>query len=104
MYGLHTNAEIGLGTQQCEFMFASLSDLIPKDETNASNDGGEKMRSDEMYISKIVGDWNIKEKMFNLLDIKDKISSEKGPYQNVFLQECEYMNFLIEEIHRSLLE
>jgi len=104
MYGLHTNAEIGLGTQQCEFMFDRLADLIPKDEAAGSSEGGEKVKSDEMYISKIVGDWNIKEKMFILVDIKDKISSEKGPYQNVFLQECEYMNFLIEEIHRSLVE
>jgi len=41
--------------------------------------------------------------MFNLTDIKDRIG-EKGPYQNVFLQECEYMNYLIEEINRSLVE
>lgn len=41
--------------------------------------------------------------MFNLLDIKDRIA-EKGPYQNVFLQECEYMNYLLEEVNRSLVE
>jgi len=102
MYGLHTNAEIGLGTQQCEYMFDMLTELMPRED----NGGGdtEKMRNDEMYISKVVGDWNIKEKMFQLIDIKDKINPEKGPYQNVFLQECEYMNYLIEEIHRSLIE
>merc|ERR1719335_1501136 len=104
MYGLHTNAEIGLGTQQCEFMFEMLLELMPRDDSASSGEGGEKQRNDEMYISKVIGDWNIKEKMFVLVDIKDKISGEKGPYQNVFLQECEAMNYLIEEINRSLVE
>lgn len=101
-YGLHPNAEIGLGTQQCNYMFEMLFELMPKD-SSASAGEGDKVKSDEMYISKVIGDWNIKEKMFNLLDIKDRIA-EKGPYQNAFLQECEYMNFLLEEINRSLVE
>ena len=29
---------------------------------------------------------------------------EKGPYQNVFIQECEWMNLLLNEIRRSLVE
>lgn len=41
--------------------------------------------------------------MFVLEDIKERIV-EKGPFQNVFLQECEYMNALIKEITRSLFE
>lgn len=32
------------------------------------------------------------------------MNDERGPYQNVFLQECEYMNNLINEILRSLAE
>merc|ERR1711953_1432794 len=103
MYGLHTNAEIGLGTQQCEYMFEMLTELMPKDD-NSGGEGGDKTRSDEMYISKVIGDWNIKEKIFVLVDIKDKISGEKNPYQNVFLQECEAINYLIEDINRSLVE
>jgi dynein heavy chain len=31
-------------------------------------------------------------------------AESKGPYQNVFLQEIEYMNFLLVEIVRSLDE
>ncbi len=42
---------------------------------------------------------NLKEKLFNLEDIRTKID-EVGPYQNVFLQECEYMNYLLLEIIR----
>ena len=41
--------------------------------------------------------------MFNISDIKDRIA-EKGAFQNVFLQECEYMNALLDEIYRSMLE
>ena len=32
------------------------------------------------------------------------MSEERGPYQNVFLQECDVMNVLINEIVRSLKE
>jgi len=103
-YGLHTNSEIGLGTQQCDFMFEMLLELIPRDDSAGQGDGGDKQRNDEMYISKVLEDWNLKDKIFSLVDIKDKISGEKDPYQNVFLQECEAMNYLLEEINRSLVE
>lgn len=54
------------------------------------------------YISKVQSDWSLKERMFALEDIKDRCGEVKTPYQNVFLQECEYMNFLIEEICSTL--
>jgi dynein heavy chain len=40
----------------------------------------------------------------NIDDIKGKLTDEPGPYQNVFLQECEVMNVLIYEIVNSLKE
>jgi len=41
----------------------------------------------------------------NIDDISSKLGDEqRGPYQNVFLQECEYMNALIREITKSLAE
>jgi len=41
----------------------------------------------------------------NIEDISSKLTEEtRGPYQNVFLQECEYMNKLIAEITKSLFE
>lgn len=41
----------------------------------------------------------------NIEDIASKLTEEtRGPYQNVFLQECEYMNKLIAEICKSLSE
>jgi dynein heavy chain len=41
----------------------------------------------------------------NIEDINSKISDEqRQPYQNTFLQECEYMNVLIRTIVSSLAE
>lgn len=40
----------------------------------------------------------------NIEDIASKMTDDRGPYQNVFLQECEVMNVLINEILRSLQE
>lgn len=50
-------------------------------------------------IKQVLEDMNLRDKIFNLEDIKTKID-EVGPYQNVFLQECEYMNYLLKEIIR----
>jgi len=38
----------------------------------------------------------------NVEDILSKMNEEKDPYQNVYLQECEAMNVLINEILKSL--
>merc|ERR1719310_560761 len=47
----------------------------------------------------------VQEKKFPTEDISRSLSDEeKGPYQYVFLQECEYMNGLIYEMVRGLQE
>lgn len=43
------------------------------------------------------------DKMLDIDDVEGSLE-EKGPYQNVFLQECEAMNTLLAEIARSLVE
>jgi dynein heavy chain len=56
-------------------------------------------------IKYILEDLNLKQAIYNLDDIKTRIDADsKGPYQNVFLQEIEYMNALLSEIVRSLEE
>lgn len=102
-YGLHPNAEIGLGTNQCNYIFSTLLDLLPKDSADKKEENLPVNRNADAYFNKIFFDYNLKEKIFNILDIKDKIV-ETGPFQNVFLQECEYMNTLLEEITRSMFE
>jgi dynein heavy chain len=103
-YGLHPNAEINLGTVQCTTLFETLVMLQPDAATSKHSDeaGGDKGQVGSPYIAKVQQDWTLKEKMFNLEDIRDKTVDNRGPYQNVFLQECEYMNYLIEEICSSI--
>lgn len=103
-YGLHPNAEINLGTVQCNNLFDTLVMLQPNDTTASSSDdpmSAEKMY-ETSYIVKVQQDWVLKERMFVLEDIKDRCGEARTPYQNVFLQECEYMNILLEEICSSL--
>jgi len=108
-YGLHPNAEIGFRTTQCENLFSVLLELQPKDSGSSSggDEGASQIRSKNEIVSDVIRqvleDMNLKEKIFNLEDIRTKID-EVGPYQNVFLQECEYMNYLLLEIIRSLEE
>jgi dynein heavy chain len=52
-------------------------------------------------IKYLLDDVNLKNMIFNLEDIKIRIDADnKGPFQNVFLQEIEYMNNLLFEIIR----
>ena len=50
-------------------------------------------------IRQCLDDFDLKGKIFTIDDIRTKIT-KIGPYQNVFLQECEYMNALLKEIVR----
>lgn len=102
-YGLHPNAEIGLGTNQCKYIFSSLLELLPRGRSGRPEENAATKTSFDHYQSKITSDFNLKERMFSIMDIKERIG-EKGPFQNVFLQECEYMNALLDEITRSMTE
>lgn len=85
-YGLHPNAEIGFRTSQCLSLFDTLVELQPKD--SGDDQAGELKSNNEItqdMIKFLFEEANIKEKVFNLEEIKGKMDSEKGPYQNVFL-------------------
>lgn len=56
-------------------------------------------------LIKAVEDQGLKSNIFQIEDIKSKLDAQNiDPYQNVFLQEIEYMNALLFEITRSLDE
>ena len=76
---------------------------MPREQTQNTQDSSGVNKNVEVYYSKIFFDLNLKERMFSIVDIKDRIV-DVGPFQNVFLQECEYMNALILEITRSVYE
>ncbi|CEL96675.1 unnamed protein product [Vitrella brassicaformis CCMP3155] len=104
-YGLHPNAEIGFRTQQCQDLFGMLMQLQPRGGTGGEEGGGGQSVQGraEQICNEIVDD--LKDVKFQVEDIGRSIpDEEKGPYQYVFLQECQYMNLLVEEMLRSLQE
>jgi dynein heavy chain len=83
-----------------------LYELQPKDaEAAGAGDVKTNVEIANDTLKYILEDMQLRSLIFNLEDIKTKIDADsKGPYQNVFLQEIEYMNILLSEICRSLEE
>lgn len=104
-YGLHPNAEIGFRTFQCSGLFNTLLEVQPRDQV-VEGDGVNLKSKNEIAADLIVNlfeNKGLKSCVFNLDDIKTRIDADnKGPFQNVFLQEIEYMNNLLYEIIRYL--
>lgn len=87
-YGLHPNAEIGFRTTQCITLFNTLLELAPRD--SGSGEGGGKSTQDilEGIVKRFLEDINFRNLVFNVDEVKNKIDpDQKGPYQNVFIQE-----------------
>lgn len=54
---------------------------------------------------RFIEDINVKGMIFSVDEIKNKIDADqKGPYQNVFIQEIEYMTILLTQIAKSIEE
>jgi len=105
LFGMHPNAEIGFRTAQCYQLFGLLMMLQPKD-TSGGDDASENV-SPMAKAEGMTNDFLDETRDINF-PVEDLIRSmsdeEKGPYQFVFLQECEYMNVLVGEMNRSLAE
>jgi dynein heavy chain, axonemal len=105
-FGLHPNAEVGFRTAQCNLLMNTLTELQPRDSSSGGGDLGQmKIEKAKEIIGRIDEHIQLEQNKPNIDDINSKIpEEEKGPYQNVFLQESEYMSILISEILRSLNE
>jgi len=102
-FGLHTNAEINFRTAQAESLFSTLQNLRPKEKSDGDAEAASPMQVAETICNEIYED--VKDIKFAVEDTSKSLSEEeKGPYQFVFLQECEYMNALVGEMVRSLNE
>ncbi|XXQ31198.1 Dynein heavy chain, cytoplasmic [Plasmodiophora brassicae] len=102
LFGLHPNAEIGVRTQESMDLFNCLLELQPKGAAGADGGKGGASRIEQVLEA-------LQEKFsdvrFDLDDLSAALTEEeRGPYQNVFMQECARMNALIDEINRSLTE
>ena len=103
-FGLHPNAEVGFRTTQCNILFKTLLELQPRDSSSGGEDIGQmKLDKTKEVMNKVEEQVQLDQNKINIDDVNSKIpEDEKGPYQNVFLQECELINALIYEIQRSL--
>ena len=105
-YGLHPNSEISFRTTQCNTIFSTLLEIAPKD-SSSGGDGGGRTTQDvlEAMIKRFIEDLNVKGMIFSVDEVKNKMDADqKGPYQNVFIQEIEYMTILLTQIARSVDE
>lgn len=70
-------------------LFNTLLELAPRDSGSSESGGkGSGQDSLEMIIKRYIDDIGFKNLIFNVEEIKNKIDADqKGPYQNVFIQE-----------------
>lgn len=95
-YGLHPNSEISFRTTQCTTLFNTLLEIAPKDSSSGGEGGKTTQDVLEYMVKRFIEDINIKGMIFNVDEIKNKMDADqKGPYQNVFIQEIEYMTILL---------
>ncbi|XP_014225178.1 dynein beta chain, ciliary [Trichogramma pretiosum] len=100
LYGLHPNAEVGFLTTSSENLFRTVFEMQPRD---AGSSGGQTVTREDK-VKQILDE--ILEKLpeeFNMVEIMGKVE-ERTPYVIVAFQECERMNYLTNEIKRSLRE
>jgi dynein heavy chain len=100
-YGLHPNAEIAVKTTDAQELFKYIQELQPRTAGSGGGAGGDSDPMGELITDILTG---IEDINFNLEDIAAAVAEERGPYQNVFLQECERMNILTSAMRKSLQE
>eukprot|EP00753_Platysulcus_tardus_P011840 PLAT3317.20.p2 GENE.PLAT3317.20~~PLAT3317.20.p2 ORF type:complete len:2180 (+),score=1477.97 PLAT3317.20:1402-7941(+) len=100
-FGLHPNAEIGYRTAASATLFSTLLQLQPRDD-GGSGAGASTQHLAENVLNEILEHFS--DTHFDLEDIEASIADDRGPFQSVFLQECEAMNLLLVEMVRSLTE
>ena len=100
IFGLHPNAEIGFRTSASNTLFMKLTELQPK----SASDQDSGVSAQDIARNKIE---DIKDKISDVgLDLDETISAidDRGPFENVFLQEMSMLILLVKEIRRSLKE
>ncbi|CAB3368449.1 Hypothetical predicted protein [Cloeon dipterum] len=100
LYGLHPNAEIGFLTATSDNLLRTVFEMQPRD---AGASGGASVTREDK-VKQVIDE--ILEKLpeeFNMTEIMGKVE-ERTPYVIVAFQECERMNYLTNEMKRSLKE
>lgn len=131
-FGLHPNAEVAFRTEHGERLMKTIMLLTPKDDDNGSKESVDSVQMVvEGVLQDILESYrefrfDIQELMLKSStsgDLSASVASGKGgrsastaaalalaaaedmdPFQNVLLQECERMNYLLSQMTLSLLE
>lgn len=71
-------------------------ELAPKDSSSAESGTKSTQEILEAQVKRFLEEINFRSMIFSVDDIKNKMDADqKGPYQNVFIQEIEYMTILL---------
>ncbi len=104
LFGLHPNAELDFRVQQSETLFVNLIDLEPKDSSGGAAEESEQSKLERIKTDCDVNIMNrIADGFFNIQNLLSASGEERGPFINVFIQECELMKSLCDIIKRYLL-
>jgi dynein heavy chain len=101
-YGLHPNAEIDSRTSLSTTLINQLAMLQDTTQVSDESNMTPEMKAETSLIEILD---TFKERHFDLDALRTELEGDAmGPYQNVFIQECESLNNLLEEISRTLDE
>jgi len=104
LFGLHTNAEIGLLISVCDQLFEAVFTLQGGGGGGGGGDGAPGGQSKEAMVKDLLGDFQSRlPDEFVMLDIKTRIR-DKTPYVVCVLQELERMNAITGLMRRELTE
>lgn len=97
-FGMHPNTEIDFRTTQCNELFANLVELQPK--SSGGGDGAPSIVDvAKDFAERVFNEVQVETQRLPVDEINSKLQDDtRGPYQTVYLQECELMNTLINKV------
>jgi len=102
-FGMHPNAEVEFRTAQSNELFLLLDELRPtgrRDDLIRPTDLSPQHTAEN--LSNEILD-RFSDSLFDIQLLEESLDS-KGPFQHVFIQECEALNVLLKEMRQSLQE
>ena len=104
-FGLHPNAELGFRTQMSEVLMSTILELSLSSGGGAgSGEGGEGDTTSSQTVAEGIIQDVLDTLKDNSLSVPLTSNEVLGPYQFILIQECDYMNKLVNEIRSSLIE
>ena len=97
-FGMNPNAETDFRTIQCNILMKTMQELMPVETADDEEGGGgfSKFEKAQEYIDRLQNEAGIDSNKPNVEDIGQKLGEDRKPFQNVFMQECEYMAVLLD--------